>query len=129
MTDRLSLATRTMKAQTADIYRASKIGLNLYRRESELSWDGRAVAMGPREVEMAACGLPFLRDPRPEGDEVLKMLPVFRDPGEASDQLRWWLDHDTARERIAAQAREAITDRTFEHNARRLLRILDGLKG
>jgi len=113
--------------RTAELYRHSRIGLNLYRREAEKTWNGEATAISPREVEMAACGLPFLRDPRAEGDEVLGMLPLFHDPGEASGQLHYWLAHDASREAIAARAREAIAGRTFEANARRLLGLIEAL--
>ena len=77
--------------------------------------------MGPREVELAATGTFFLRDPRPESDEVLGMLPSFSSPAEASDQLRWWLGHEGERNKVTALAREAVANRTFERNARRLL--------
>lgn len=113
--------------ETAEIYRHSKMGINFYRRESEAEWDGKAYAMGPREVELAACGLPFLRDPRAEGDEVLPMLPTFSSPGEAGEKLRWYLAHEREREEMAARARAAIADRTFENSARRFLRLVEGL--
>lgn len=114
--------------QAADLYRNAKMGVNFYRREAESEHEHDvALAMGPREVEMAACGLPFLRDPREEGDEVLPMLPVFDSPGDASEKLRWWLDHPEQRFRAADLAREAIADRTFENAARGLLRRLDNL--
>jgi len=114
-------------AQTAELYRNAKMGINFYRRESEDEWDGRAWAMGPREVEMAACGLPFLRDPRPESDQLFPMLPSFSSPGEASEKLRWWIKHQRERENAAAKARAAIEDRTFRNSARRLLQRLDSL--
>lgn len=113
--------------QAAELYRHARMGLNFYRRESEPDWDNRAWAMGPREVEMSAIGLPFLRDPRGEGDEVLPMLPQFAGPEDASEQLRWWLGHDREREEIALKARAAVADRTFTANAGRLLRMLDNL--
>lgn len=113
--------------QTAELYRNAKCGINLYRRESEEEHLGQGWAMGPREVEMAACGLFFLRDPRPESDEIFPMLPSFADPEDASEQLRWWLEHDRERNAAARDARRAIADRTFENNARRLLRALDEL--
>lgn len=115
----------TDNAETAAIYRSSKAGINFYRRESEPGHAGEGWAMGPREVELAACGLFFLRDPRPESDEVFGMLPSFAGPEDASEQLRWWLAHDREREKAAAAARAAIADRTFENNARRLLKLLD----
>lgn len=111
--------------ETADLYRSSKIGLNLYRREADADHLIWGVSMGPREVEMAATGLFFLRDPRPESDEVLHMLPTFAGAEDASEKLRWWLRHDGPREEAARQAREAVADRTFTNHAKKLLRLFD----
>jgi len=107
---------------TAELYRSAKVGLNLYRREGEQT-EGWAV--GPREIEMAACGLFFLRDPRPETDGLLPFLPTVNTPEEASALLRWWLTHDDERETLASKAREAVADRTFDAHAARLLRLLE----
>jgi hypothetical protein len=112
-------------AEAADLYRSSKIGLNLYRREADADHLIWGVSMGPREIEMAATGLFFLRDPRPEGDEVFPMLPTFVGAEDASEKLHWWLHHDGPREEAARQAREAIVDRTFTAHAKKLLRLFD----
>lgn len=111
--------------RAADIYRSARTGLNLYRREATAGGTVAGWAMGPREVEMAACGLFFARDPRAEGDEVLHMLPTFTSPAEAADIVRWHLAHDNAREALADLARDAVADRTFDHHAAALLRLLD----
>jgi len=111
--------------QTADIYRQSRTSLNLYRRESEDTHEGEGWAMGPREVELAASGTWFTRDPRPESDELFPMLPSYTGPEEASDQVRWALAHPDEREKAADLAREAVAGRTFEANAKRLLKLLD----
>ena len=110
--------------QTAQVYRSARCGINFYRREAEDDCPA-AWACGPREIEMAACGLFYLRDPRGEGDELFPMLPAFTSPQQASELLRWYLAHPDQREKRAAAAREAIADRTFESNARRLLELLD----
>jgi hypothetical protein len=116
-------------AQAAELYRNALTSLNYYRRETgpEEDWDGQAWAMGPREVEMAACGLFFLRDPRPEGDKVLRCLPTFDGPGDAAEQLRWWLANPRSRRVAAERAREAIKDRTFMNSARRFLQLAEKL--
>lgn len=111
--------------RTADVYRSAKVGLNLYRREAERPDLSTGWAVGPREVEMAACGAFFLRDPRPEGDELFPSLPTFAGPAEASEHLRWYLAHPAAREAAAGKAREAVADRTFDHAVAALLRLLD----
>jgi spore maturation protein CgeB len=112
-------------AQAAEIYRQSRAGLNFYRRESEEQHQGEGWACGPREIEMAATGLFFLRDPRPEGDALFPSLPTFESPGDASEKLRWWLAHEAQREKAAAAAREAVAGRTFTNHARKLLAMLD----
>ena len=111
--------------ETAGIYRASRCGINVYRRESEQAHAGEGWAVGPREVELAACGTWFTRDPRGEGDELFPMLPAFTSPAEAGEQIRWALAHPAARDRAAAAARQAVTGRTFSTNAKRLLTLLD----
>ena len=111
-------------ADAVPLYRASRSGINFYRREADAEDLISGWSMGPREVELAACGLFFLRDHRGEGDEVLPMLPTFESPTDASEQLRWWLRHDDHRQTAATKAREAVADRTFHNHAAKLLRLL-----
>jgi spore maturation protein CgeB len=107
--------------ETQLLYAATKASANLYRREAERPELAAGWAMGPREVELAASGTFFLRDPRGEGDDVLWMLPTFEGPEDFGAQLRWWLARDEQREEATRHAREAIAERTFENAARRLL--------
>ena len=111
--------------ESVRLYQSARAGVNLYRRETEEGGDAAGWAMSPREVEMAATGLFFLRDSRPEGDTIFPMLPTFTTAEDASDQLRWWLAHDDARLAAAAKARSAIMDRTFTNHAAALLRQLE----
>lgn len=109
---------------TVDVYRSAKVGLNLYRQEAQRPELSAGWSMGPRELEMAATGLFFLREPRGESDEVLSMLPSFTSPGEASALLRDWLARPAERAALALKAREAVADRTFTNAAASLLRLL-----
>ena len=111
---------------TAKLYRSAKVSANLYRKETSFEGTSDGWAMGPREVELAACGTFFLREARGEGDEVLSMLPTFETPAEFEDLLRWWLAHPKERKSAAAQARVAIADRSFAETASRLLSLIDG---
>ncbi len=113
-------------ADAAKLYRSAKVSANLYRKETSEGGSADGWAMGPREVELAACGSFFLREARGEGDEVLPMLPTFTTPTEFEDLLRWWLAHPKERKSAAAQARAAIADRTFERHAAKLLSLIDG---
>jgi spore maturation protein CgeB len=111
--------------QTADLYRGAKVSVNLYRRETAPECSAAGWAMGPREVELAACGTFFLRDRRPESDLVLGMLPAFDGPQDFGEKLRWYLHHDTIRTDLARQARQAVADHTFKANAAQLLSLLE----
>lgn len=110
--------------RTADIYRGSKVGFNLYRQDANSPDLVHGGAIGPREVEMAACGLFFARDPRPENEELWPFLPSFTDPRELGDIIRRYLNRPAERAELAERARLAIADRTFEQHARKLLSIL-----
>jgi spore maturation protein CgeB len=112
-------------ADTAALYRSTKVGMNLYRREAQRPELSEGWSCGPREVEMAAVGLPFLREPRGESDELFPMLPSITSPEEASDLLRWWLAHPDERAEAALKARSAVADRTFHRLAVELLQTLD----
>jgi hypothetical protein len=116
--------------ETAAIYRRTKVGINIYRKEGEEKGEAYGgYSMGPREVEMAACGLFFLRDPRPESDDTFgetagDILPSFESPEEATELLRFWVKHDDVREHFAALARERIADWTFDNMAKELMRLI-----
>jgi spore maturation protein CgeB len=112
-------------ADAARLYSNTKMSANLYRREANEPGLDQGWAMGPREVELAAIGTPFLRDRRGESDEVLAMLPTFDGPGDFGDKLRYYLAHDDEREEMGLKAQAAVADRTFENNAAQLLRLLD----
>lgn len=112
--------------ETARLYRTARVGINFYRRESEESHSGKGWAMGPREVEMAASGLFFLRDPRPEGDELFDgVLPTFSSAEEASALLHLWVKDPAMREHAARLAYERIAARTFDNNARKALALME----
>lgn len=111
--------------QTANVYRSSRCGMNMYRKEGEVNADVHGLACGPREIEMAACGTFFLREPHGESDELFPMLPTFDSAEDASEKLHWWLAHDSLREKQSALARAACEDRTFDNRAAELMRLLD----
>lgn len=116
-------------SNAAEMYRGAATSFNLYRAEhnGDVADSGDGWAMGPREVELAACGTWFARQSRPESDEVLPMLPTFSSPEELGEQIRWALAHPELAAAQADQARLAVADRTFPNNAAALIRAL-GLK-
>lgn len=111
--------------ETVRIYTSTKVAANLYRREATQPALSAGWAIGPREVELAACGVFFLRDPRSEGDTLFPMLPTFTGPAEFGDLVRWYLAHPGERTAAAVSARAAVADRTFANHAAELLRLID----
>jgi spore maturation protein CgeB len=110
--------------QTVDLYRSTKCSFNLYRREANMASLAEGYSMGPREVELSAVGCFWLRDSRPESDEMFPMLPAFSTPHELGEKLRWWCSHDMERVQAAQMAREAVADWTFVRRAEHLLTLI-----
>jgi spore maturation protein CgeB len=111
--------------QTAELYAATQLAFNLYRREANAPELVQGWAMGPREVELAAMGVFFLRESRGESDALLPMLPTFDGPDEFGSLMREWLPRDKQRGQCAELARAAIANRNFVFHARQLLAWLD----
>ncbi len=108
--------------ETADLYRSSLVGANLYRKEANLDASADGVAMGPREVELAACGTYFARESRREGDVLFRgLLPLVSTPEGLRHVIMHAKENEDAVRRAGALAREVIADRTFENAAGRLL--------
>jgi spore maturation protein CgeB len=112
-------------ATTARLYQSTQLSANLYRQEAERPELSAGWAMGPREVELAAIGVPFLRDPRPEGDALFPFLPTFTTPEEFTELLRWHLARPDLTAALGVRAREVIRPRTFANSAARMLRLLE----
>lgn len=113
--------------ETALLYSNCRASLNLYRTEA---LDDHAVtgwSVGPREVELAALGTFFLRQSRPESDDLFPMLPTVDSPGDFEEKLRWWLAHPTQLDASASLARGAVADRSYYQHAERLLRLVDSI--
>jgi spore maturation protein CgeB len=110
--------------QTADLYRRARVSANLYRAEAQDGCDASGWAMGPREVELAACGTFYLTEERGENREVLPMVPTFDGPEDFGDKVRWWLARPEARAQVAREAMAAVADRTFANHAALLLQHL-----
>lgn len=111
--------------EAVEWYRGTKASLNIYRKEAMRGVDEQGWACGPREIELAACGTFFFREPRGESDELFPMLPTVGTPAEFSEELRWWLNHDDLRREAATKAQAAIADRTFANNVRELFQLIE----
>lgn len=110
--------------EAVDLYRSTKVSANLYRTEAQSPDLLEGWACGPREIELAATGTFFLREPRGESDELFPAMPTFTGPGDFEEQLRWWATRPEEREAAVRNTQAAVVGRTFDTNARRLLKLL-----
>jgi len=109
--------------KAADLYASTKMSMNLYRREADADDHASGWACSPREVELAAMGVPFLTEAWGENQDLLPFLPTFEGPEDFGRKLRYWLDHPDLKA-LGEQAREAVKDRTFTKAAENLLNRL-----
>lgn len=113
--------------EAADIYRSTLVSANLYRQEAEAPGLEAGWAVGPREIELAACGTFFLRQARGESDLLFPTHPTFTGPEDLVEQARWWRARPTERQEAAAAARAAVADHSFVNHARQLLTLIGEL--
>lgn len=118
-------------AQTAALYRAAKIGLNLYRRTEHSNPDAPLVpselltALNPRAYELAATGCFQLSSYRSEVAAVFgDSVPTFETPQELEGLVRHFLAHPEERAAHAAEARRRISAHTWAARASIVLRDL-----
>jgi len=114
----------------ARLYRGSAIGINMHRQErwsnnADMIIDnGEAYSMGPRGVELAACGTFQVSDYREEIVDVFgDSVPIHHNSQDLERLIRKYLNDPAERNRLARQQREAIKERTFANHMRRVLEI------
>lgn len=111
--------------ETVTWYQSTDMSMNLYRREANRPDLSDGWAMGPREVELAACGTFYITQPRGENVDVLPSVPKFNEPGEAEELIRFYLANENARAQISREARSRLADWTFKNRVAEVLRLLD----
>jgi spore maturation protein CgeB len=116
--------------EAARLYRAAKIGLNLYRRSYGYDLNAPQINTGeslnPRALELAANGVFTISDGRPEQAEVFgDVVPTFETAAELEWLVRHYLTHDADRTAKARQLPALVADRTFDNVARQLLTVLE----
>ena len=117
-------------AFTARIYRGLAIGINIHRTErwnnnaDILIDEGEAYSMGPRGVELAACGAFQISDFRQEIVDVFgDTVPLHSSPEDLGRLIRKYLNDPAERERLARLQHEAIKGRTFKNSMGRVLEL------
>jgi hypothetical protein len=110
---------------TLDLYRGSKIGINLHRR-----FPG-AYSLNPRCYQQPAVGgALLLSDRRPESKEVFgDLLPWFDSRYQLKQLIDYYLEHESERRHVVGRMRECVTPHTFDARACQLVQDLESVGG
>lgn len=117
-------------AKTAALYRKAQIGINMHR--SSVGYGRHTVkisgaySLGPRCYELAACGLFYISDYRPELAEVFRdAVPSYSTPQELEKHIRHYLVAEEERLAIAERLPELVARHTFDARVGEMLEILE----
>jgi len=121
--DRLCLSANISHEETANLYKQTKIVVNIFRSLHHFNKQKiPAVSLNPRIYEALACGALVVTQKRPEVEELFPALPVF----ETKEQLVSLIRELSRDEDGWARIREACKARLVAHTySQRLKTILD----
>lgn len=106
---------------TAALYRRARVGLNLYREAHG------AQSLNPRAYELAACGVPYVSQPRSESRELFgDVVPLVQTPADASYIIRSLLNDPIRRARIAAELPALVARHSWADRIHLLLNDISG---
>jgi len=118
---------RVSTEETAKIYNATKINLNLHSSPRHAGVNPEGDFVNPRTFEIAACGGFQLTDARSEMAELFSEGEImrFHDSEEIPALVNYYLDHEQERKAMAARARERVlSEHTYEHRMKTALDVL-----
>jgi spore maturation protein CgeB len=104
----------------AELYNQCRISFNMTSRQMKN-------AVNQRVFDVPSCGRFLLTDHKSQLDEIFEPgeLVSFREVGEIPDLVRFYLDHDAERQKIANLGRERILKKdTYVHRIREMIAIM-----
>lgn len=108
--------------QTAALYQATRIVVNVFREEHHFNVRGTvATSLNPRVYEAFACGALVISEWRPEISAFVPELPTFRTEAECVDLVAHLLAHPDEAEAIRLSCEPLIAPHTY---ANRLFTVL-----
>jgi hypothetical protein len=120
---RLCLAPNIPSPRAAELYRQTRIIVNVFRETHHFNRHGiPASSMNPRIYEALACGAGVVSEWRPEIEEVFPEVPTFRDAEELVGTAAGVLHDDRRREQLLSATRARLARHTY---AGRLRSVID----
>jgi spore maturation protein CgeB len=102
------------------LYASAKICLNPHRYHAE------AVSLNPRAYELAACGVFQITDDRNDGSTLSRMLVRFTSAEDLGQKIRFYLEHEDARQTNVDVCQQLVQAETFDARVRTLTAALGG---
>ena len=112
--DQRCLANNISPANTAALYRGTRIVVNVFREEHHFNARGTvATSLNPRVYEATACGALVVSEWRPEIDSLVPELPTFRTEAECVDLISHLLAYPAEAEAIRHQCAVRLEPHTY----------------
>ena len=121
---KLSLSPNLPPADVAELYRRTKIIVNVFREKHHYNCAGiAATSLNPRIYEALACGAAVVSEIRSEISEVFPEVPTFSNIEELVARVRELLEDDTKRKHIVARGRATLGEHTYANRLATALTI------
>lgn len=122
----ICLAPNIAAADTSDLYRQTRIVLNVFREVHHFNRDGvKAFSMNPRVYEALACGAVVVSEARSEVGEVFPELPLFEDLRQLIDKIGALQSDDETYARVKSICQERVRAHSYKERLRRVLEVLE----
>lgn len=122
---RLCRARTIPAAETAHLYRSTRIVINIFRDLHHFNARGIApTSMNPRIYEALACGALVVSQSRPEIAEIVPELPVFDDEAGLITLVERYLDDPEAREATRRACLARLHAGTYAERFRQVLSVV-----
>ncbi len=121
----ICLAPNIAAAETSDLYRQTRIVLNVFREIHHFNRDGvKPYSMNPRVYEAIACGAVVVSEARGEVSELFPELPLFSDSKQLVDKIGTLQSDNEAYNRVKRICQERVQAHSYKERLRRVLETL-----
>jgi hypothetical protein len=123
---RLCLSPNISAKATSDLYRQTRIILNLFREVHHFNRDGiQPYSMNPRVYEALACGAVVVSEARSELSELFPELPLFSDSQQLLDTVSAFETNDEAYQAVKSICQERVQAHSYRERLSYVLNTLD----
>jgi hypothetical protein len=124
---RACLSPNVPPARTADLYRATRIVINVFRDIHHFNRKAIAgVSLNPRVYEALACGALVVSEKRPEIETVVPELPTFATTEELVHVVEDLLSHPDRMEDLRVACARRLADATYAARLQTVMELTSG---